>query len=54
MAFAYYKSLTLASAQAGGSDSTDWPLTIALDGNVQAADADLKTVANGGFVPNTY
>lgn len=50
MAFAYKKSLTLAEAQSGTADSTNWPLTIALDGVVQAADADLKTVANGGFV----
>lgn len=50
MAFSYYKSMTLAEAQAGTADSTDWPLTICLDGTVQAADADLKTVGNGGYV----
>lgn len=50
MAFSYYKSVTLAESQSGTVDSTDWPLTICLDGNVQAADADLKTIANGGFV----
>lgn len=50
MAFGYYKSVTLLAAQAGSADSTNWPLTIALDGNVQAADADLKTTGNGGYV----
>lgn len=52
MAFSYYKSATLSEAQSGTADSTDWPLAICLDGNVQAADADLKTVGNGGFVQN--
>ena len=52
MAFSSYKSLTLAESQSGTADSTDWPLAIALDGNVQAADVDLKTVGNGGYVQN--
>lgn len=53
MAFGYYKSVTMAAAQSGSANSTDWPLAICLDGNVQAADADLKTVANGGYVQNS-
>ncbi len=52
MAQAYKKSLTLAESQSGTADSTDWPLAICLDGNVQSADADLKTIANGGYVAN--
>lgn len=48
--FSYYKSATLRSDQAGTVDSTNWPLPIALDGNVQPVDVDLKTIANGGFV----
>src|SRR3989344_3524924 len=52
-AFVYYKSVTLAEAQSGTADSTDWPLTIALGYGPQAADADLKTVANGGYVQNS-
>ena len=52
MPFSYRKSLTLTASQAGTVDSSNWPLTIALDGNVQAADLDLRTVANGGFVQN--
>lgn len=52
MAFGYFKSATQAESQSGTADSTDWPLTISLDGNVQAADADLKTVGNGGYVQN--
>src|SRR3989344_6655431 len=52
-AFGYYKSVTLAEAQSGTADSTDWPLTIALGYGPQAADADLKTVANGGYVQNS-
>lgn len=52
-AFAYYKTATLAAAQAGSVDSTDWPLAIALDDNVQAADADLKSTGNGGYVQST-
>jgi hypothetical protein len=51
-AFGYYKSLTLDASQSGSADSSNWPLTIALDGTVQAADADLKTVGNGGYVQN--
>jgi len=50
MAFGYYKSVTLDHTQCGATDSTNWPLAIALDGNVQAADADLKSVGNGGYV----
>ncbi len=50
--FLYYKPMTLSEAQSGTADSTDWVLTISLDGNVQAADADLKTVGNAGFVQN--
>jgi hypothetical protein len=50
VAFTHYKSATLAATQAGSEDSADWPLTICLDGNVQAPDADLKTLANGGYV----
>lgn len=53
MAFSYYKSMTLAESQSGTADSTDWPLTVALDGNVQAVDADFKTVGNGGYVQNS-
>lgn len=53
MAFAYYKSITLASAQAGVANSLNWPLTIALDGNVQTVDVDLKSIGNGGFVQST-
>src|SRR3990167_2897975 len=52
-AFSYYKSITLAEAESGTADSTDWPLTIALGYGPQAADADLKTVANGGYVQNS-
>lgn len=52
-AFGYFKSATLSEAQSGSADSTDWPLTIGLDGNIQAADADLKTVGNGGYVQNS-
>src|SRR3989338_1440853 len=50
-AFSYYKSITL--AEAGTAAPTDWPLTIALGYGPQAADADLKTVANGGYVQNS-
>ncbi len=53
MAFAYYKTLTLAAAQAGTADSTNWPLAISLDGSVQAADADLKTTGSGGYVQSS-
>lgn len=53
MAFSYYKSATLASAQAGTADSSNWPLTIARDGNVQVADADLKDTGHSGFVQST-
>lgn len=49
-AFSYYKSVTYASAQAGSSSSTNFPICIVLDGTVQAADNDLRTVANGGYV----
>src|SRR3989344_4209453 len=52
-AFSYYKSITLAEAESGTADSTDLPLTIALGYGPQAADADLKTVANGGYVQNS-
>ena len=52
MAFGYYKTFTPDATQAGTADSTDWPLAICLDGNVQAADADLRTVGNGGYVQN--
>lgn len=48
MAFAYYKSLTLSEAQSGTADSSNWPLAICLDGNVQAADTQLKDTNNGG------
>ncbi len=48
MAFTYYKSLTLSEAQSGTADSTDWPLAICLDGNVQAADTQLKDTNNSG------
>ncbi len=44
MAFSWYKSVTIASAQCGSSDSTDFPVTI------WVTDADLATVANGGKV----
>lgn len=54
-AFTYYKSLTLSEAQSGTADSTDWPLTISLDGNVQAADTQLKDTSNGGVIrPDGY
>lgn len=53
MGFAFSKALTLAAAQAGSADSANWPLAICLDGNVQAADANLKTVANGGHVQSS-
>lgn len=49
----YYKSLTLDAAQAGSADSTNWVLTVGLDGNVYTADADLKTTGNGGYVENS-
>jgi hypothetical protein len=52
VAFAYYKSATTDHTQAGSSDSTNFPLTIGRDGNVQAIDTDLKTVGNGGYVQN--
>lgn len=52
-AFGFSKSATLSSAQVGSVDSTNWPLAIALDGNVQAADADFATVGNGGFAQSS-
>lgn len=47
MAFSYYKSVTADHTQCGTADSTDFPVTI------WVTDADLKTVANGGFVTST-
>lgn len=52
MAFAYYKTATLDHTQAGSADSSNWPLTIGRGVGPQSADADLKTVGNGGFVQN--
>lgn len=51
--FSYYKSITLDHTQTGATNSTNWPLTIGLDGNIQAADTDLKTTGNGGFVQSS-
>lgn len=48
--FTWYKSMTLSSAQSGSVDSSNWPLTVGLDGNVQAADVDLKDTNNGGSI----
>lgn len=53
MSFQYYKSATLAESQSGTADSTDWVLTIGVGTGPQAADADLKTTGNGGFVENS-
>jgi hypothetical protein len=53
MAFSYYKSVTLAEAQSGTADSTNWTLTIAVGYGPQSADTDLKTTGNGGFVQNS-
>ncbi len=53
MAFGYYKSVTLDHTQAGTADSTNWPLTIGLGVGQQAADANLKTVGNGGHVQSS-
>jgi hypothetical protein len=47
MAFTYYKSVTIASAQCGASDSSNFPVTI------WVTDADLKTTGNGGKVQNS-
>lgn len=52
MAFSHYKTLTLDKSQAGGANSTNWPLAICLNNDVQAVDPDLATVANGGEVQN--
>jgi hypothetical protein len=46
MAFGYYKSVTIDPTQCGGSNSTNFPVTI------WVTDADLKTVGNGGKVQN--
>lgn len=48
--FSFYKQMTLSSAQSGSADSSNWPLTVGLDGNVQAADVDLKDTNNGGSI----
>lgn len=52
MAYSSYKVLTLSAGQCGSQDSGDWPLGIILDNVVQNADADLRTVGNGGYVQN--
>jgi hypothetical protein len=52
MAYSWKKQGTINASQCGSTDSTNFPVTVALDGNVQAADTDLKTVGNGGFVQN--
>lgn len=52
MPFGFYKSMTLASAQAGSADSTNWPLCIGLNGVIQAADLDLRFTGSGGHVAN--
>jgi hypothetical protein len=46
VAFGYYKSVTIDPTQCGGSNSTNFPVTI------WVTDADLKTVGNGGKVQN--
>ncbi len=42
MAFAYYKSVTIAAAQCGASDSSNFPVAI------WVTDGDFATIANGG------
>ncbi len=46
MAFTHYKSVTIDHTQCGGTNSTDFPVSIWI------TDADFKTVANGGKVQN--
>lgn len=50
-----FKSLTLANAQSGSADSTNWPLCIGLGYGPQSADVDFKDTNNGGVIrPDGY
>lgn len=48
MAFGYYKTVTIDHTQCGGSNSSDFPVSI------YVIDPDLKTVGNGGYVQNAF